>query len=148
MILPLNRQKIGGKMNKFLVLTLVISSFVGIDSAQANEDKLVCQQFNRNSKRVLSKTIVLVKTGTTLEGEFKIPELQYEAAKTPYNMKIIKNGTSPFNSKDYNGFVYTEDVGFVFKADKSDVVFKLYLDEMESGYLNVSNTKTKYFFCN
>ncbi len=122
-----------------LLLLFTVSAFT--------QDKFVCQEFDRKTEKILTKTIVLEKTGKKLQGDFKIPELQFEASKTPYEMTIYKNGLKSWDAEVYKGYVYEEDVIFVFKAKGKQVSFKLYLDEMEEGYLQINRMRTQYFFC-
>ena len=96
----------------------------------------------------MNKTIVLRKTGETIMEDFKIPELQFEAVKTPYTLELFENGAESYNPEVFKGFTYTEDVNFVFKSTEKDVVFQLFLDEMNEGYFTIGNSETSYFFCN
>lgn len=135
-------------MKKMLFLLVVLSlSAVARDNFA---DKIVCQQYNPETERILSGTLVISKTGPMLPGDYKIPELQFEATKTPASMSYYKNGLKPFSTeRNFTGFVYEEDVSYLFKSSDNKTTFKLFMDEMEEGYLKLTrNSKTKYFFCN
>lgn len=128
---------------KNLILSLLLST------AATAANKIVCQEYDRSNNEVLSGTIVFEAIGETMSGPFDVSELQFPAeTKTPYEMTYYENGPLNYLGKTYRGYVYTEDVQFIFKAEKEDVSFKLYLDEMNEGYLYVKSFDTMYFFCN
>ncbi len=114
---------------KFLVLLIAISGFA--HSAYAASERMVCQEYDRESDKLLNKTVVLTPTGPSKD---KLDEKgEYIAVETPYLISIYE-GSSTYTEQEFSGHVLSEDVNFNFESDDGKIVFYTYLDEpAESG---------------
>jgi hypothetical protein len=127
-------------MKKIITLITLILAFNSFAF-----EKYVCQEYDRDTQNILSRTIVLEPTGKPSDhlGE----DGEYESTKIPYAFTLF-DGLDTFRADSEKGTVFTEDVYFRFESSESDVTFELYLDEMEEGYLNLAKgSETVYFVC-
>ncbi len=114
---------------KVLVLLAAVSGFV--NSAYAAPERMVCQEYERESGKLLNKTIVLTATGPSKDKHDEKGE--YIAVETPYLISIYE-GSSTYTEQEFTGHVLSEDVNFDFESDDGKIHFYTYLDEpAESG---------------
>lgn len=127
---------------------LVFLSLLSFGAIAGDYDKIVCQQYDKETEKVLPATLILTKSGKTLEGDFTDEDLQYEASKTPYTMTIAKEGFNSWEGAEFKGYVLSEDVHFLFKSEDKSVSIMIYLDEMEDARLVINGKNAGTFFCN
>ena len=138
----------GGSMKSLFFVTIFATLSTFASAAEAS--KYVCQEYDLETEKVMSATVVIESTGDTLPGFHEVDELQFEANKTPATMTVKENGLRPFSTSTYiDGFVYEEDVNYLFKSEDGKTTFMLYLDETEQAYLELDGSEdSRIFFCN
>ncbi len=126
-------------MKNLFILFILLISFNSFSF-----EKYVCQEYDRATKSMLNRTVILEKIG--IASDHLDDEGNYEATKIPYKLSFFK-GIEPFSESEHKGIVLTEDVWFEFTSKDKTITFTLYLDEWEEAYLTIKGQKTSYFVC-
>ena len=115
------------KMIQLLLLTtLTLSAFA--------EGKFFCQEYDRKTEQMLSRSVVLTPIGEATE---KLNEDgEYEAMLIPYQIEVF-DGLKYFPVISTKGTALTEDVWFDFTSNDNKVGFSMYLDELEESGLSL-----------
>lgn len=125
---------------KILLLSiLTLSAFA--------EEKFICQEYDRETEKLLNRTVVLTPRGEATE---KLnDEGEYEAMQIPYSFELYE-GIEFFPEISAKGTVLTEDVYFSFTSNDEKVGFSMYLDELEESGLSLisdSGEENADFIC-
>ena len=127
-------------MNKII---LSLAMFFIASSGSANETsnyqkmKLVCNEYDRGTEKILQKTFVLIhldKKEVTDGANNRFVFEMYKGAKT-------------YPEFTASGTVETEDVYFFFQSDDKKVEVSLYLDEMNETELGIDGKKVGDYIC-
>ena len=131
-------------MKSLIFLLVCLFSFNTFASDDGFFEKIVCQQYDRESDQFMGKMIILNRLG---EGKLVEDEDGYMITSIPYAI-TIRNSADYFDIVELDGTVLTEDVHFFFASEDESVNFKIYLDEMEHSQLRVNGKKEGTFYCN